>query len=68
MLNSIANACLCAVIVGLALLALLCVVNLLDLMFKGKLKQKLSSIFKDDSPQLLLIYKRVIFSNLQHEE
>ena len=48
MLNSIANACLCAAIVGLALLALLCVVNLLDLMFKGKLKQKLSSIFKDD--------------------
>lgn len=48
MLNSIANACLYAVIVGLALLALLCVINLLDLMFKGKLKQKLSSIFKDD--------------------
>lgn len=48
MLSNIANACLCAVIVGLALLALLCVINLLDLMFKGKLKQKLSSIFKDD--------------------
>ena len=48
MLSNIAGACLCAVIAGLALLAFLCVVELLDLMFKGRLKQKLSSIFKDD--------------------
>ena len=48
MLSNIAGACLCAVIAGLALLVFLCVVELLDLMFKGKLKQKLSSIFKDD--------------------